>query len=178
MKRWILITVVAALVLPAAAAGAPGEVRLAVGAFILDGGTDLQINYRAYDSHWMIGYRYVRWVEEWEDWFGGGVTDETTSTMSGPVICYLFDTRSPGTWYVGASLLQWTARLESFDTGEVDSDSVTAPFFGGGYMGDFAGGGYYNLGMFFSGAKIKNETTYSMEEGNGLDVQAQVGFVF
>ena len=155
------------------------ETRVALGVFTLDGGTDLQLNFRTDQSHWMFGLRHLNYVEEFDDPFTGHVMDKTDVTMTGPIVTYLIDIDSNATWYLGASILSWSKKLrEEGVGGQSDEGSTTAPFFGGGYMGKFGGAGYYNVGLFFSGAELTLETEYTFSEQTGIDLQAQLGFMF
>jgi hypothetical protein len=155
------------------------EVRVALGAFTLTGGMDFQLNFRPDQSHLMFGFRYNSWEDEFEDPFTGRVLDKTQNTMLGPTLCYLFDIASDRTWYIGASILEWSKELQETGAGgQSDSTSVTAPFFGGGYMGEVGVNGFYNIGMFISGAELTLETGSTFEQQTGIDFQLQLGFVF
>ncbi len=175
MKKRIVIWLF--ILLLSATPARADEFRFGLGIFNLAGGPDFQLNFRQENSHWQIGYRHNHWVETFEDPFTGRELTETTVTMTGPIVCYLFDIESKNTYYLGASLLQWTSTEKSLMTGESDTASVTAPFFGGGYMGQNGKSTYYNIGFFFSGAELKTETSVSSEETTGLDVQMQIGIV-
>jgi hypothetical protein len=165
------------LLLPAATAHAE-EFRIGLGIFNFAGGPDFQVNYRPNNSHWQLGYRHNRWIESFEDPFSGMDLSENTTTMTGPIVCYLLNIESSKTYYLGASLLRWSSTEESLRTGESDTESVVAPFFGGGYTRRLGKSGYFNLGAFISGAELKTETNVSGTETTGLDLQLQMGIVF
>ena len=177
MKKTSFAAICVSLLLAAPPGAA--ETRVALGMFTLIGKMDLQLNFRPEQSHWMFGFRYLAYEDEFEDPFTGRVLDKTDVTMTGPTVTYLLDIDSYATWYFGASLLSWSKELrEEGVGGQSDEASTTAPFFGGGYMGRIGSVGYYNVGLFFSGAELTLETEYTFEEETGLDVQAQLGFVF
>jgi hypothetical protein len=178
MMKKLSVAAILVSVLLAAPANAV-ESRVALGVFTLIGGMDLQLSFRPEQSHWMFGFRYLTYVEEFEDPFTGRVLDETDVTMTGPIVTYLIDIDSNATWYFGASMLSWSQKLrEEGVGGQSDEASTTAPFLGGGYMGKFGGEGYYNVGIFLSGAELTLETANTFSEETGIDVQAQLGFVF
>lgn len=173
MKSTILAAVLTLAVAPVHA----GEARMAVGAFILGGGIDLHLSYRAQNSRWQYGLRYVTWTDEWET-VGGTTVSETTTTKIGPTLNYLFTPDSRGSWYLGASVLHWTQDESSSRTGTSDKASTVAPFFGGGYTARLGSRGYYNFGLYFSPAKLSTQTSDTAEETTGADVQLQIGFAF
>jgi hypothetical protein len=154
-----------------------GEARVAVGAFILGGGIDLDLNYRFEGSHWQYGFRFVTWTDQWET-ASGTELSETTNIKIGPTLNYLFAPAARGSWYLGASVLHWTQDEESSRTGTTDKASTVAPFFGGGYTGRIGARGYYNLGLFLSPAKLSTQTADTAEETTGADIQLQLGIAF
>jgi len=154
------------------------EFRMGLGIFNLVGGPDLQMSFRPNQSHWQFGFRHNRWVEEFEDPFTGRGFTENTTTMTGPIVCYLFNIEARKTYYLGVSMLQWSITEKSLRTGESDTDSVTAPFYGGGYTGRLGNSTYFNLGAFLSSAELKVETSVSGTETTGADLQLQLGIVF
>jgi hypothetical protein len=169
--------VVAASLALAASTAQAGEARLAAGFFLLaDDGIDFHASYRAEQSHWQWGLRFVRYTEEYG--FDGTAVSRTTTTKVGPTVSYLFRPDERGSWYLGASLLDWRQKEKSQRTGTVDEDSGVAPFFGGGYTGRLGAHGFYNLGLFLSPAKRSTQTADSAEEGTGADVQLQIGLAF
>ena len=177
MKKLSVAAILFSLLLSAPANAV--ETRVALGVFILTGGIDLQLNFRPEQSHWMFGLRHLTYEDEFEDPFTGRVLDKTDVTMTGPIVTYLINIDSGSTWYVGASMLSWSKKLrEEGVGGQSDEASVTAPFFGGGYMGKLGDAGYYNVGMFLSSAELTLETEYTFDQETGIDVQAQLGFVF
>src|SRR5687767_11551314 len=89
-----------------------GEARVAVGAFILGGGIDLDLNYRFEGSHWQYGFRFVTWTDQWET-ASGTELSETTNIKIGQTLNYLFAPAARGSWYLGASVLHWTQDEES-----------------------------------------------------------------
>jgi len=165
------------LLLPATPAHSD-EFRIGLGIFNFAGGPDFQMSYRPKHSHWQIGYRHNQWVDTFESPFTGRDLTENSTTMTGPFVCYLFNIEGRKTYYLGVSMLQWSITEKSLRTGENDTDSVTAPFFGGGYTGRLGKSGYFNLGAFFSGAELKAETSVSGTETTGLDLQLQLGIIF
>jgi hypothetical protein len=157
----------------------PGEFRLGVGVFFI-AGVDLWAGYLWKNSHWQVGYRYVRWTDTFEDPYTGRDLTDTTETLHGPQVNYLFRPGRPGTWYVGASLMEWSKTESAMLNGVSDSDSVVAPFFGGGYTRRFAKHFYCNVAMFIGpGANLETDTGVSSEEASGgFDIQVQIGASF
>ena len=169
--------VLAALVLTLASASVhAGETRLAVGALTFGPGLDLHLTWRAEESHWQLGLRAVRYSDEFQ--FYGESLTETTTTMAGPTLNYLFTPHSHASWYIGASLLYWEQREKSLRTGTSGEDSAVAPFFGAGYTGRLGRTGFYNMGLFVSPVELTTQTADSLTTGNGADVQLQLGFAF
>lgn len=175
MNRLIAYSAALALALGASAARA-GEVSASLGVFTLARGLDLQLGYRADGSPWQLGYRFVRWTETFE--FRGTELTDTTTTMTGPLVNYLFSPGAQRSWYVGAALYKWSQEEESLRTGTTGKDSRVAPFFGGGYRGVLGGRWYFNLGLYLSPSKLTTRTADSMEEKTGADVQVQLGIAF
>lgn len=157
----------------------PGEFRLGLGIFFI-AGVDLWAGYLLKDSQWQIGYRYVRWTDTFEDPYTGGDLTDTTETLQGPQANYLFRPEKPGSWYVGASLMQWSKTETAMMNGVSDSDSVVTPYFGGGYTRRFAKHFYWNLAMFLGPwAELETDTGVSSEESSGgFDIQIQIGASF
>jgi hypothetical protein len=159
----------------------PAEVRLGLGIFfVAPDGVDLTVSFIPRDSHWQFGYRYVRWTDTFDDPYTGRGLTRTTDDMQGPFVNYLFHPEENGTWYLGMSLLRWSRTEASLVTGASSSDSVVAPFFGGGYTGHLGKHAYYNAGIFLSpGTELKTNTGVSSEESSGgFDIQLQMGIVF
>jgi hypothetical protein len=152
------------------------DVRLAVGALTFVPGLDLHLTYRAEESHWQFGLRAVRFSDEFQ--FYGESLTETTTTMVGPTLNYLFTPHAQGSWYLGTSLLYWGQREKSLRTGTIAEDSALAPFFGAGYTGRLGKTGFYNMGLFISPVELTTQTADSMTTGNGADVQLQLGAAF
>lgn len=155
-----------------------GETRLAVGAltFAPGLGLDLHVTHRADESPWQFGLRAVRWSDEFQ--FAGTSLTETTTTMIGPTLNYLFTPRAQASWYVGTSLLYWEQREKSLRTGTSGKDSAVAPFFGAGYTRRLGTSGFYNVGLFVSPVELSTQTADSSQTGNGADVQLQFGIGF
>jgi hypothetical protein len=159
----------------------PAEVRLGLGIFfVAPDGVDLTVSFIPPDSHWQFGYRYVRWTDTFDDPYTGRGLTRTTEDMQGPFVNYLFHPEENGTWYLGVSLLRWSRTEVSLVTDASSSDSVVAPFYGGGYTGHMGRHAYYNAGIFLSpGTELKTNTGVSSEESSGgFDIQLQIGIVF
>lgn len=157
-------------------------IRVAVGLFSLaKDGADIQINFRPAQSHYQFGYKYTRWTDVFHDPFTGRALTETTQSMSGPILNYLFHPESDSSYYIGASLLNWSRTEKALlITTPAGSASTTDLYFGGGYTGSIGEFGYYNLGMYLSpSAKLNTQTTVSSEESSGgFDIQIQAGLAF
>ena len=175
---WKRIIIPLLILLLSATPAHADEFRIGLGIFNFAGGPDLQMSYRPNQSHWQVGYRHNRWGETFEDPFTGRDLTENTTTMTGPIVCYLLNIESKKTYYLGVSLLRWSSTEKSLRTGESDTESVVAPFFGGGYTGRLGKSAYFNLGAFFSSAELKTETSVSGTETTGLDLQLQLGITF
>ena len=80
-------------------------IGLAVGALTFAPGLDLHLTWRAEESHWQLGLRAVRYSDEFQ--FYGVSLTETTTTMAGPTLNYLFTPHSH------ASSTTWTASVPS-----------------------------------------------------------------
>ena len=178
MTTWIVLPLFALLLASPAQAA---EFRIGIGAFILaQNGADFQFSIRPDQSHWMYGYRFIRWTDTFEDPYTGRGLTESTETKTGPLVCYLFNIENDGTFYLGASLLQWSRTEKSTVTGESDSASTTALFWGGGYTARLGSLVYYNIGIFISpGTSLSTHTSVSSEDDSGaFDIQAQLGIFF
>jgi len=158
----------------------PAELRIGFGIFfVAPDGVDLLVSFSPANSRWQLGYRYVRWTDTFNDPFTGRELTETTETMQGPQVNYLFRPEQNSTWYLGVSVLRWSRTEVHLVTGASDSDSVTSPFFGGGYTGHIGKHVFYNLGMFLTAADLKTDTGASSDESSGgFDIQLQLGVVF
>jgi hypothetical protein len=172
-RKFIAPALACALAAPAAQAG---EIGAAIGVFTFSDGLDLQVNYRPERSPWQLGYRFVRSTEGFE--FAGRNLTETTTTLTGPLVNYLFRPEGRGSWYVGVALLHWTQEEKSVRTGTRDKASTFAPFFGGGYRRRLSGSLYYNVGIYLSPAELATQTADSTEESTGADIQVQLGILF
>lgn len=156
-----------------------GEVRLAVGAFMLGGGSDAQIQARLGESAWMVGYKFVQWTDIGKDPFTGRRLTKSLQTMKGPTVTYLFRPHSPHSWTLGAEVLRWSRKETSLMTGEANSDATTALFFGGGILWTW-GPIHCQLGIYLApGATLNTQTSVSSEESTGgFDIQAHLGWRF
>jgi hypothetical protein len=157
----------------------PAEFRLGFGIFFV-AGVDLWAGFIPKNSRWQFGWRYVRWNDQFEDpYTGRGLTD-TTETMQGLQVNYLFRPEKRGTWYLGASALRWSRTETSDVTGVSDSASVVAPFLGGGYTRRLGRHAYCNGGIFLSpGTTLETDTGVSSDEASGgFDIQIQLGVTF
>ena len=154
------------------------EWRVGAGVFMLsEDGLDVHLSVRPEHSRWQLGVRALRYTDVWETGAGTPI-GKTTTTKVGPQVNYLFSPESARSWYVGVSLMKWTQDETSARTGTRGRQQTTAPFFGGGYSGRMAKVGYYNLGVFFSPAKLSTQTADTAEETTGADMQLQLGFSF
>ena len=164
----------------AAAPADAGEFRVGVGPLLLaEDGADLHLEYRPDRSRWSFGYRYARWTDTFDDPFTGTSLTRSTTTLSGPTLSYHFDVTGSG-WYLGGSILKASRTERAQLTGEEDSDSVTALFFGGGYTGSIGRSGYYDVGLYVSpGTQLTTRTSVSSEEDSGLfDARLMIGLSF
>ena len=158
------------------------EIGIELGIFTLLG-ADFQLYYRLSESPWLYGYKYAKWTEENPS--GITVPYETTTTITGPFVRYLFNPRAEQTWYLGASLLRRSQEVtcQEFDyLVNSDKDTNTGLYIGGGIMGWRTKSIYYNIGLLTSlGSSVKSslDTGCVSEEGSGeSDVNAAFGFVF
>ncbi len=162
------------------AASTPANFYIGVGPFIFaEDGADFLLVFRPGQSHWLFGYRFIRWSDRFEDPFTGRELTKETDTKTGPLVGYLFNIEKSGSFYLGVSLLQWSRTLESLVTGESDKASVTALFGGGGYMGRL-GPLYYNAGIFLSpGTQLHTEASGNTDDVSGaFDLQFHLGIAF
>lgn len=169
--------VIALLLTLAASPSRAGEFRVGIGAMMFaEDGVDLQVSYRPERSKWQYGLRYLRYTEEWD--FGGAILSETTTTLYGPTLNYLFNPESRHSWYLGASVYYWEQLEWSTRTGTRGKDSTTTVFFGGGRTGKIGENGFYDLGIFLTPVTLSTETADSTEERSGVDIRLQIGFAF
>lgn len=157
------------------------ETRIGLGFFMLtDDGADWAISYRPAEWHWQIGYHYASWRDRFNDPFTGQSITETTYSLQGPQLNYLFHPDQEATWYVGVSLLVYKIKDKSMLSGKSDADSTNAPAYGGGYTGYFGKHVYYNMGAFLApGVTTETKTSTSYRKETGLfDVQLQIGVTF
>jgi len=158
---------------------ARSEMGIEIGMFTF-WGSDFQLYYRSNKSPWLIGYKSAKWTES--SYLFGSKSKETTYTVTGPFIRYLFSTEADKTWYLGASMLKESMEVNCLTIGLVDSDkdSSTSPYIGGGKMGRRGKSLYYNIGFLLSpGASLSTQTTGCMTKLDGLvDVNFAIGFVF
>ena len=162
------------------------EFDVAVGIFVLaDQGADIQMNFRAEQSHWLYSLRYMQYEDTFVDPYSGNEHSKTKDSLLGPGVSYLFRNEARHSAYIGISLLKWT-RTETpvLVTGPPNMTAMTAsswdPYFGGGYRGRFASHGYYNAGIFLApSAKMNTQTAISSEEQSGnFDIQLQIGLAW
>jgi hypothetical protein len=154
----------------------PAEFRLGVGIFFISG-VDLWAGFLPKNSRWQFGYRYVRWTDTFEDPYTGRELTDTTEAMQGLQVNYLFRPEKRGSWYLGASVLQWSRTESASANSASDTASVVAPFFGGGYTRRLGTHFYFNGAIFLSpGTTLETDTGASSEESSGgFDIQLQMG---
>ncbi len=155
------------------------EFTVALGVFNLaNNGTDFQASYREGQSHWQYGYRYVQWTDTFHDPFTGRAHSDTTETLTGPVVNYLFWNESRHTPYAGVAVLKWT-RTETplLVVAPSSTQATTDLYFGGGFRGRFGEMGYYNAGMYLSPTPhLATQTAITASEQSGnFDIQLQLG---
>ena len=158
-----------------------GKVGGGIGILALGGYEDFLIFFTPDQSHWIFGYRHNSGTERFDDpWSGEGITD-TTETMKGPVVYYLFSNEKPRSFYVAASYYDWTLTEKSLWTGSSDTDSANELFLGGGYFGWINDHFFYNIGLLLStGTELKAEEEEfgNSTEGDGFDLQFMLGIAF
>lgn len=156
--------------------------QIGIGVFALArNGADIQIDYRVPHSPYQVGFRYVRWTDVFHDPFTGRAHSETTQSMSGPMLKYLFQPDAAASYYAGLSFLQWSrTEVPLAITAAAGSASTTDIYFGGGYSGTVGQFGYYNLGLFISpSSELNTQTAISSEQSSGnFDIQLQAGLAF
>ncbi len=152
------------------------EFGIELGFFTLYG-TDFQITYRVKETPWLMGYRYAKW----EETIGGeyGFSDnELEHEMSGFLVRYLFKPEAYGSWYLGASYLKKFRKLTCESTGDSASDSITGPFFGGGFMGWRDRLVHYNIGILFNDGTLINEADGCSKRTTPIDISFAIGITF
>lgn len=115
------------------------------------------------------------------DPFTGRELTETTESLSGPIINYLFHPESDGSYYLGFSLLTWSRTEKALViTSAPGSASTTDPYFGGGYSGSMGKFGFYKWGFYLGPtAELNTQTAVSSEQSHGnFDTQIQIGISF
>ncbi|MCP4982422.1 MAG: hypothetical protein GY935_18235 [Gammaproteobacteria bacterium] len=152
------------------------EIGIELGLFTFYG-TDFQITYRVKETPWLMGYRYAKW----EETIGGeyGFSDnELEHEVSGFLVRYLFKPEAYGTWYLGASYLKKFRKLTCENTGDSASDSITSPFFGGGFMGWRDRPIHYNIGILLSSGSLINEADGCSKRTTPTDINFGIGITF
>lgn len=179
MRKWLIVAL--ALLLQGPVAQAEG-MQVGVGVFALArDGADIQLSYRAPQSHYRFGYRCAHWTDVFHDPFTRRAHSSTTHTLAGPVLTYLLRPEENSSFYAGASLLKWTRKETPLITADPPgSNATTDLYLGGGYSGLIASRVYYNLGTFIApGARLNTQTAISSEESSGnFDIQLQLGLAF
>jgi hypothetical protein len=157
----------------------PADFRLGLGVFFV-AGTDLWAGFLPRNSRWQFGYRYVLWNDTFEDPYTGRELTETTESLQGPQVNFLFRPEKRGTWYLGTSALQWSKSETAKANGVTDSASVTSLFLGGGYTHRLGKHVYWSGAMFLAPwADLSTDTGASSDESSGgFDVQIQIGGAF
>jgi hypothetical protein len=174
MLRSLVIALLLTLAAPPLWAG---EFRVGIGAMMFfEDGLDLHISYRPERSAWQYGLRYLRYTEEFD--YGGVTLSETTYTLYGPTLSYLFSPESRHSWYLGASVYYWEQLEKSTRTGTRGKDSTTTVFFGGGRTGKIGEKGFYDLGILLTPKTLSTQTADGSEESSGVDIRLQLGFAF
>ena len=143
-------------------------------------GSDFQLYYQSNESPWLIGFKSAKWTES--SYLFGSKSKDTTYTVTGPFMRYLFSPKADKTWYLGASMLKESMEVNCLTIGLVDSDkdSSTSSYIGGGKMGRRGKSLYYNIGFLLSPwASLSTQTAGCMDKLDGLvDVNFAIGFVF
>jgi hypothetical protein len=157
----------------------PAGFRLGLGVFFI-AGVDLWAGFVPKNSRWQFGYRYVWWTDTFYDPYTGRQLTDTREAMQGPQVNYLFRPEKRGSWYVGASVLQWSRTEAATMNGVSNSDSVVNPYFGGGYTRGLGKHVYVNAAIFLAPwASLGTNTGVSSEESSGgFDIQLQLGAAF
>lgn len=158
-----------------------GEFRAGAGLFMLaPKGTDLQVGYQVGRSPWVLGFRHAQWTDTFHDPFTGRALSDTTTSLTGPCLSYLFRPDARGSWYLEGTLYRWRKRETSLVFGDSHTDATTAPAFGGGYTHAIGRWFYWNAGLVLSpGTKLNTQTSTGSEEDSGtFDFQIQVGVRF
>ncbi len=176
----------AVLLALAATSAMAGEYQIGLGiGFLGRDGVDLDLGYRPEQSHFQYGLRYLRGKSSTTDPYSPGlVLADKTETWAGPQVVYLFDPEADGTYYVGASLLRYTQKIQDLPVAGRISNSNTVSstdlYFGGGYIGHLGKSVYYNVGLFISPTfSMTNQTLYGSTEKKGnFDPHVQIGFAF
>jgi len=158
-----------------------GKIGGGIGILTLGGYEDLLVFYTPDKSHWILGYRHNSGTERFDDpWSGEGITD-TTETMKGPIVYYLFSNQKPHSLYVAAAYYDWTLTEESLWSASSDTDSAMELFLGFGYFGWINDHIFYNAGLLLStGTELKAEEEMygNSTEGDGFDLQLMMGIAF
>lgn len=151
----------------------PPRVSFELGVFTLLG-ADFQLGYRLADSPWLFGFKYAKWKEK-GFYF---IVDETTTTISGPVLRYLMNPDSRETFYLAASLLHRSVEVECLNLVDSDKQSSTGLYIGGGFTRPYGRQAYYNIGFLFKpgGGISTNTSCSSTEESGEVDINLSFGF--
>jgi hypothetical protein len=151
-----------------------------LGALSLGGYLDLQFLHQ-FDSNspWLFGLRYLSGTERFDDPFTGNALSDDKHTVYGASVFYLFNNQRSDSLYLGAGIYRNSLSVTSLVTGETSSDSVIAPFIGGGYIGRLGNRYYYNIGVMIGlGRAVKSKTSVTEDEETGVDPQLIIGIRF
>ena len=136
-------------------------------------GTDILLTYRVKESPWLVGYRYASWTET----IGSFYDNEVEHERAGLHGRYLFKPEGPGTFYLAASWLEQTRKLTCEISGDSDSDSVTGPLFGAGYIWRRDKLIKINFGILLSpNEDLENDADGCSKETTAADINFTIGF--
>lgn len=186
MRKLLLVSTLLVALCPAALLGqgvaAPRwEVRVSAGVFNVGAeGADGLIQVRPPGSPWLMGLRFVQWMDTFHDPFTGRALTDTRERRYGVTLDYAFRPERTFTWVLGAAVLRCTKAETSRITGETGRDATTGVFVGGGLMGRLGPMFTYHLGIYLApGADLHTQTSVSSEDDSGsFDIRAGFGLRF
>jgi len=139
---------------------APNDAQLGLetGIFLLFGQPDFQLSYRPARSNWIFGYRFFQFEAD-TDLFGQDV-DESTSTIAGLNVRYVFSDRPDVDFFAGAALYERELEVECTIGSTLRRDDSDSSLFAGGGM------------IFDTSERVKLNLTLMFPLGGSLSVDA------
>jgi hypothetical protein len=182
---WLVVVPLALLSLsfrPRPASGAEIGVGVGLAGVSLDGaGIGIQIRARRNESRWYFGWEYANsYPYTYSDPNNGRPLTETSEFATGPFAHYRFRRGTRSSWYLGASLLEWSRTETSLVFGDRVTETSIDPYVGGGFVGTLTKHFLFNGALLLAPwAHMEYATSGSSFETDGnLNIQLMLVSVF